>query len=42
VYFCDILQALIGEIIDPNMTFIPPVNIFHPERDVIATGASGK
>jgi hypothetical protein len=34
--------VLIGEIVDPLMTFIPPVNIFHPEKDVIATGASGK
>ena len=34
--------VLIGEIVDPIMTFIPPVNIFHPDKDVIATGASGK
>ena len=32
--------AIVGSLVDPNLTTISPVNRFHPRRDVIITGSS--
>lgn len=32
--------ALMGQLVDANLTTISPVNRFHPRRDIIISGSS--